>query len=245
MVDRWNVETRIRLEHLTHPIDVPGLLAEVELALQRLRKVLEDRRHIDHLPERRSVLGLLREQLEEREVLHDVFACRRALHLHHDPASVRERRSVHLRDRSSGHGRRFDRLEHVLPRHPELFFHDPNDLCLGERRNVVLQRRQLFDELRRQQVWSRRQDLPELGERRTELFHRRADPFGLPSAVRLRVGISPLEQFLQAVLRHHRRDPRRSSHQSRFDRLGLGREASGVRGPGHRGGALPTVAVEE
>jgi hypothetical protein len=34
VVDGGNLEPRVRLEHLAHPVDVRGLLPEVELALQ-------------------------------------------------------------------------------------------------------------------------------------------------------------------------------------------------------------------
>ena len=86
--------------------------------------------------------------------------------------SVGEGRAVHLRDRAGRQRQRIDRLEHVLPRDAELLLHHADDLLLGQRGHVVLQGRELLDELGRHQVRSRRQDLAELGERRAELLER-------------------------------------------------------------------------
>ena len=55
------VEPRERLQHLVHVIDVGRLLLEVELALKRLRQVLDDRRQVDDPPQRLPALGLLGE----------------------------------------------------------------------------------------------------------------------------------------------------------------------------------------
>ncbi len=79
---------------------------------------------------------------------------------------------MHLRDRAGRERLRVDRLEHVLPGDAELLLHHADDLLLGQRRHVVLQGRELLDELGRHQVRSRRQDLAELGERRAELLER-------------------------------------------------------------------------
>ena len=105
----------------------------------------------------------------------------RPLHLDDDVLAVFERRAVHLPDRPGRERRRLDRLEDVLPRHLQLLFHHVDDLGLGERRDVVLQLGQLVDDVRRDEVRTRREDLTELREGRAELFERGAKP---PRAVR-------------------------------------------------------------
>ena len=86
-----------------------------------------------------------------------------------------ERRPVHLADRAGRQRRRARSTRRRPPRArraPRSI--DRDDLGLGERRHAVLERRELLDELRRQQVGPRREDLAELGERRPELLERLA-----------------------------------------------------------------------
>ena len=90
---------------------------------------------------------------------------------------------MHLPDRPRRERRRLDRLEDVLPRHLQLLLHHVDDLGLGQRRDVVLELRQLVDDVGRDEVRPRREDLPELRERRPELFERVAQP---PRAIRSR-----------------------------------------------------------
>ena len=80
---------------------------------------------------------------------------------------------------------------------------------------MVLQRRELLDELGREQVGSRREHLTELGERRSQLLEGRAQPLGL-TAARAAVLVGPAEQLLQAVLGHHRGDLRAPRHEVRL-----------------------------
>ena len=174
-------EPRVRPEHLAHALDVLRLLQEVELAAQRLGEVLHERRDVDGAAQRLALERLLGEELEQAEVARDLLACARPLHLDDDVVAVLERRAVHLPDRPGRERRRLDRLEDVLPRHLQLLLHHVDDLRLGQRRDVVLQLRQLVDDVGRDEVRPRREDLPELRERRAELFERRAQP---PRAVR-------------------------------------------------------------
>ena len=180
--------------------------------------MLHDGRHVDDLPECRPPLRLLGEELEQPEVLEDVLLCARPLDLHHDPRAVGERGLVHLGDRAGGHRLGLDVLEHVLPRHPELLLHDLHDFLLGERRHLVLERGELLDELRRQEVGPCREDLAELGERGPELLHGLAEAPGLGADAFLAL-VAPGEQVLHAVLGHHRADPRGPAHQLGFPGL--------------------------
>ena len=132
--------------------------------------------------ETRPIPDLLGEELEQREVLLDHLARVGPLHLHDDLLAVRERRTVHLRDRPGGERQRVDVVEDVLPRDAQLLLHHPDDLLLGERRHVVLQRGELLDELGREEVGTRGQDLAELAEGRTQLSSAARSALGLRCA---------------------------------------------------------------
>ena len=111
--------------------------------------------------------------------------------------------AVHLGDRAGCQRRGVDVVEDVLPRHAELLLHHLHDLLLGERRHVVLQRRELLDVLRRQQVGPRRQDLPELRERRAELLEGGAQALALAAPADGALLVGPAEELLQPVLGEH------------------------------------------
>ena len=67
---------------------------------------------------------------------------------------------MHLADRSRRERLGLDRPEDVLPGNAELLLHHLNHLGFGQRRDVVLEGRELDNELWRQQVRPRREDLP-------------------------------------------------------------------------------------
>ena len=140
--------------------------------LSDVGEVLDDRGNVDELPERRPVGRLLCEQLQQAEVPVDVRRGVRALHLHDHPVAALERRPVHLADRAGRERGRVDLLEDVLPGDAELLLHHGDDLCLRQRRDLLLERRELLDDLGREQVRARGEDLAELGERRPELLER-------------------------------------------------------------------------
>ena len=169
----------------------------------------------------------------QREVLLDQLAGVGSLDLDDDLLPGRERRPVHLRDRAGGERLRLHRLEDVLPRDAELLLHHRDDLRLGERRHVVLQGRELFDELGREQVRSRREDLPELAERGTELLERGAEPLGLASPAHGALLVGPPEELPQAVLREDHADLRAAGHEMRVGhRFGDRRPDRGAWTPG-------------
>jgi hypothetical protein len=90
-----------------------------------------------------------------------------------------QHRAVHLRDRPRRDRVGLDAFEHVLPGDVHLLLHDAHDLLARQRRNIVLQRREFLDELRRQQVGSGGEHLPQLLEGRTEFFEWFAQEAGL------------------------------------------------------------------
>ena len=215
-VEARHGEPRVRREHLAHALDVLGLLQEVELAPQRLGEVLHERRDVDGAAQRLALERLLGEELEQAEVARDLLARARPLHLDDDVIAVLERRAVHLPDRPGRERRRLDRLEDVLPRHLQLLLHHVDDLRLGQRRDVVLELRQLVDDVGRDEVRPRREDLAELRERRAELLERGAQP---PRAIRGRRCGARVEP----EAREDARDVRRAAEQARvLDVLRLG-----------------------
>ena len=191
-------------------------MPEVQLAVQRIGQVREHRLHVDHLLEPGAVTHLLREYLEERQVLLDLLLRLGSLDLHHDLLAVRQRRAVHLGDRAGGERLWLDVIEDVLPRHAQLLLHHVHDLLLGERRHVVLERRELRDVLGRKQVGTRRQDLSELRERRTQLLERGAQALALPLLPDRALLVGTAEELLQPVLGEDRRDLRAAGDQVRL-----------------------------
>src|SRR5581483_7019740 len=188
------------------------LLAEVELPPERRREVLDDGGDVDQPGERLAALGLLREEREEPEVALDLLGRPRPLHLDHDARAVLEARAVHLADRAGRERRRLDALEHVLPGDAELLLHHLHDLGLRQRRDAVLEVRELVGDLRRDQVGPGGEDLAELAERRAELLE------GCPQA--RRPGRRVLLGGLEGVLGDDRGDLRRPRGQVPARQLG-------------------------
>ena len=151
VVDRGDGEARVALEHLAEPVDVRGLEAEVELAPERVGQMADHRREVDEPPQASRCSAFSAKSSSRPEVAHDLVLCAVALHLDDDAIAALERRGVHLADRPRGERLGVDAREHVLPGHAELLLHDRDDLFLGHRRHVVLELRELGDELRRQQ----------------------------------------------------------------------------------------------
>ncbi len=160
--------------------------------MQRRRELVEHGLEVDELGELGALRRLPGEQLEQRQILLDALPGRRPLDLDDHPLAGRHPRPVHLADRGGGERGGVDRLEHVLPRHPELRLHHRHDLFLGQRRDRVPEGGELVDELRRDQVRPGREDLPHLAEGRPELFQGPAQPPRLPPAALDRV--VPLEE---------------------------------------------------
>ena len=127
---------------------------------------------------------------------------------------------VHLRDRGARERRLLERGEQRLDRAAEPALDLAADLGEGEGRAVVLERLELLDPVRGEEVGPRREQLAELRERRPQLGeelpepHRRA-PVGLGQGLALAELDVPAELLLEpragevgaeAVLRHRRRD---------------------------------------
>ena len=101
----------------------------------------------------------------------------------------------------------------------------------GQRRDVVLQRRELLDVLGRQEVRARRQYLPKLRVGRAEFLERSSQSLGLPALAGRALLIGPSEQFPQSMFAHHRRDLRAPRHQPGLGGRGLRASDHGRRFP--------------
>ncbi len=176
--------------------------------MQRLRQLLKHALDVDDFLQSRAGGGLRHERLEEREILLDLAAGVGPLRLDDDALAADERRAMHLADRAGGQRLRLDRVEHVLPGNAQLLLHHRDDLGLAHRRHFVLQRGELRDELRRQEIRAGRENLPELGEGRPKLLQRGAQPLGLPLPARGAVRVRLVEEFLEPVLRRDGGDAR-------------------------------------
>jgi hypothetical protein len=135
--------------------------------------VFDDERQVEQVAVGGPVTRLLGEEPEQAEVAHDLAARARPLHLDDHALARLEARRVHLRDRPGRERLRVDLGEDVLPRDAELLLHHGHDLGLRERRDAILERRQLVHDLLREEVGARREDLAELREGRPELLQRR------------------------------------------------------------------------
>src|SRR5204863_4717114 len=73
-------DAAVRRQHLAHPLDVRGLLSEVELPPERLGEVADERRDVDGGAQRLALERLCGEELEEAEVADDLLSGVRALY---------------------------------------------------------------------------------------------------------------------------------------------------------------------
>ena len=89
---------------------------------------------------------------------------------------------MHLADRRRRDGLLLEVEERPLDRQAELRLDDPLDVLDRERRHLVLELPELGDHVRRDEVGTRREQLPELDERRPELVEHLAQP---PAAIRV------------------------------------------------------------
>jgi hypothetical protein len=150
-------------------LGVARLLAVVELVPDRPGELVDELARIDEVERTDALLGDPGRLVEELEVGLDLPRRLRALHLDRDRAAVGEHRAMHLADRGGRHRRRVELEEELLDRELQVLADHPLDLGEREGRGVVLERPQLRDDVRRDDVRAGREQLPELDERRTEL----------------------------------------------------------------------------
>ena len=85
-------------------------------------------------------------------------------------AAAAQHGAVHLAERRGGDRFRLEGLERLGQADAQLLLHDPLDVGVRKRSDVVLQARERLEVRGRQQVRARRQELSELDEGRTELL---------------------------------------------------------------------------
>ena len=188
----------------------------VELAHQRLAELLQ---HLDeaeapaHLGVEVGEGGDLAQRLQ---VLDDLLADARALHLDRDLAPVAQRRAVHLAQGGRRHRLRLELGEGLGEPDAQLGAHDALDLQERERPHLVLQAGQRLHVGQGQQIGARGQELADLDEGRPHLlevggemlgqlgFAERRDQLGGGDV--LEAGV--LHQIGPPVL-HEKRDARR------------------------------------
>ena len=87
----------------------------------------------------------------------------RPLDLDRHAMAVRQRRPVHLADRRRCNGGRLELGEQLLDRELEILVDDALDVLVRERADVVLERLQLEQDVRRDDVRPRREELAAFG----------------------------------------------------------------------------------
>ena len=181
-------------------VGVTRLLAVVELLAHGAGELVDEPLRVDEVERADAFLRDLRRLVEQGEVRLDLPGRARALHLHGDAAAVGENGLVHLADGGGG-DRLLDELdEQPLDRLAQLLQDHLLDLRERERADVVLELSQLDDDVRRDDVRPRGEELTELHERRAELVERLPQA---PTALRRRVSVGrdllPRQQVGQLV----------------------------------------------
>jgi hypothetical protein len=108
--------------------------------------------------------------VERIEVLQDPVAHIRPLHLDGDLSSSPEHAAVHLAQRRGGNRFRLEGLERLGETDAKLLLHDPLDVGIRKRSDIVLQSRECLEVRGRQQIRACREELSQLDEGRSELF---------------------------------------------------------------------------
>ena len=165
----WHDDPFVLREVAVERLGVARLVPVVELEPDRARELVDELLRVHELQRLHALAEETRSLVEEAEVGLDLIAGGRALHLHGHLLPVGEDGAVHLADR-----RRCDRREVELekrPIHPEVELGLDGVAHLLERdcRRVVLQPAKLGDDVRRDDVGTRREELAELHEGRPEL----------------------------------------------------------------------------
>ena len=140
-----------------------------------MRELVDEAADVDEVERAHTLLRDPCGLVEEREIRLDLARRTRALHLHRDAVAVRQHGAVHLSDRRRRDRRLLELEEEPLDLEPELGLDHGAGLCERERTNVVLELPQLCDDVGRNDVGARRQQLPELDERRPELVEHLAE----------------------------------------------------------------------
>ena len=150
-------------------VGVASLVPVVELLADRARELVDHLARVDEVEHPHALFRESRRLVHQLEVGFDLARRVRPLHFDGNAAPVREHGAVNLADRRRGERLGLELEEEPLDRLPELFSDHTLDLGERDRPHVVLEPAQLGDDVRRDDVGSRREQLAELDERRAEL----------------------------------------------------------------------------
>src|SRR5581483_10542684 len=228
-VDARHRDVRMAGEVAVEAVGVTAFVAVVELLPDRPGELVDDLVRVDEVERANSLLREARRLVHQREVGFNLPRRVGTLHLDEDAPAVREHGAVHLADRRSGERLLLELEEEALERQPELGLDRPTRLLERERPDVVLQRAELGDDVGRDDVGPRREQLPELDERRPELvehFAQMAAPRG--RAVRIDAVAAALHDVPEAVAD---RDLRDLAHPADVALLRTGSHALSVAAP--------------
>ena len=157
-------------------LGVSGLVAVVELESYRAGELVDELLRIHELECPNTLLEELRGLVEKPDVCLDLPGGGRALDLDDNVLPVGKHRAVHLPDRRRGDRRELELQERTIHRQAELGLDDSAYLLERNRRGIVLEPTQLGDDVGRNDVRPRREQLAELDERRPELIEHLAQP---------------------------------------------------------------------
>src|SRR4051812_49246792 len=174
-VDPRHAHVRMPGEVAVEGIGVARFKPVVELLADLPRELVDEEARVDEVERAHALLRDARGLVEEREVGLDLARRAGTLDLDGDTAPVRQRRAVHLADRRRRDWPFLELGEQLLDRQAELLLDDLLDVRERNRADVVLQAAELGDDVRRQDVGTRREQLPELHERRAELVEHLAE----------------------------------------------------------------------
>ena len=167
---------RIAREVAVEGVGVPRLVAVVELEPDRARELVDELPRVHELERAHALAEQLRRLVEQPEIRLDLAGGRRPLDLDGHDLAVGQDGAVHLADRGRRDRNLVELEERLLDGEPELLLDHLAHLLERERRDVVLELPQLDDDVRRDDVRPRREELPELHEGRAELVEHLAEP---------------------------------------------------------------------
>ena len=207
-VDARHRDVRMPGEVEVERLRVAALEAVVELLPDRLREFVDELARVDEVEHAHALDDEPRRLLEQLDVALDRGRRVRPLHLDGDAAPVREHRAVHLADRRRRQHLLVELEEEPLDRLAELLADHALDIHERKRPHLILQAAQLGDDVRRHDVGPRREQLPELDERRPELVEHLAQMAAARGrrAVDGRVPAPAFEQIAEAVAHRDLRD---------------------------------------
>src|SRR6266540_5509386 len=168
-VDPRNLNVWIARPVAAEALGVAPFRAIVQLGADRAAELVDQVTCVDEVERTDPFLRDARGLVEQREVGLDLPRGARTLHLDRDRLAVRQRRSMYLPDRGCSDRYGIELEKRTFQRKAEVALDDLLDLLERERPHVVLQRAQLDDDVGRNDVGTRREELAELHERRAEL----------------------------------------------------------------------------